>query len=176
MKVLIAIDNSHCSHEAVKSVLKRPWFKDTEFRVIHVVEPIVSQYSMVAPQAIGLMVNAEKVLREEGVRFTAETAEKIRTCVGVEKVSSRVIDGFVADAIIDHARWWQADLIVVGSHGRTGMERLLLGSVAEKIANHANCSVDVIKMNADTSPETEATSVTCETIEPAIEKQKTLVS
>ena len=47
--------------------------------------------------------------------------------------------------ILEEAREWGADLIVVGSHGRRGLERFLLGSVADSIAIHAECSVEVIR-------------------------------
>lgn len=166
MKVLIAIDNSNCSHHAIESILKRPWFKDTEFRVIHVVEPIVSQYSLVAPQAISLMVNAERILKAEATKFTNAAAEKIKNSLGIEKVSTKVLEGFVADTIIEQAGSWQADLLVVGSHGRTGMDKLLLGSVAEKLVNHAPCSVDVIK----------ASQSSAEAVQTAGAQEKTLVS
>jgi nucleotide-binding universal stress UspA family protein len=46
-------------------------------------------------------------------------------------------------AIVDVAKEWRAELIVVGSHGRTGPRRLLLGSVAEYVVRHAPCSVEV---------------------------------
>jgi nucleotide-binding universal stress UspA family protein len=47
--------------------------------------------------------------------------------------------------ILDEAREWGADLIVVGSHGRSSFDRFLLGSVSEAVALHASCSVDVIR-------------------------------
>jgi nucleotide-binding universal stress UspA family protein len=47
--------------------------------------------------------------------------------------------------ILEEARQWGADLIVLGSHGRGGMERFLMGSVAETVATHAECSVEVVR-------------------------------
>ena len=47
--------------------------------------------------------------------------------------------------IIDEAKKWNADLIVVGSHGRTGLTRLLLGSVAQAIVVHGPCSIEVVR-------------------------------
>lgn len=47
--------------------------------------------------------------------------------------------------ILDEAEYWHADLIVVGSHGRRGLDRLLLGSVSEAVATYAHCSVEVIR-------------------------------
>jgi nucleotide-binding universal stress UspA family protein len=48
--------------------------------------------------------------------------------------------------MLDGAAAWRADLIVVGSHGKTGLDRLLLGSVSEHIARHAPCSVEMVRM------------------------------
>jgi nucleotide-binding universal stress UspA family protein len=47
--------------------------------------------------------------------------------------------------ILDKAKAWGADLIVLGSHGRQGWDRLLMGSVAESVALHAHCSVQVVR-------------------------------
>ena len=47
--------------------------------------------------------------------------------------------------ILDEAKDWGADLIVLGSHGYRSLERLMLGSVSESVATHAHCSVEVIR-------------------------------
>jgi nucleotide-binding universal stress UspA family protein len=52
---------------------------------------------------------------------------------------------------LSEAAEWEADLIVVGSHGRRGVNRFLLGSVSEAVALHANCSVEIIRRHV--SPE-----------------------
>ena len=51
----------------------------------------------------------------------------------------------LGERIIDSAAEWRADLIVVGSHGRSGIPRFLLGSVAEFVARHAKCSVEIVR-------------------------------
>ncbi|MNL45759.1 Universal stress protein F [compost metagenome] len=53
--------------------------------------------------------------------------------------------GAPADMILDEADKLKADLIIVGSHGRTGLQRFLLGSVSSAVVNHATCSVLVVK-------------------------------
>ena len=54
-------------------------------------------------------------------------------------------DGDPRSAIVDEAEEWGADLIVVGSHGYTGLKRWLLGSVAQSVVGHAPCSVEVVR-------------------------------
>jgi nucleotide-binding universal stress UspA family protein len=61
------------------------------------------------------------------------------------KVDTAITVGDVRETIIDSAAEWHADLIVVGSHGQRGLKRLLLGSVAEFVARHAPCSVEVVR-------------------------------
>jgi nucleotide-binding universal stress UspA family protein len=60
-------------------------------------------------------------------------------------VKAFVLSGRPADAIIETAQEKNADLIVLGSHGRTGVERLLMGSVAERVIVLASCPVLVVK-------------------------------
>ena len=50
--------------------------------------------------------------------------------------------------IVDEAENWKADLIVVGSHGYTGIKKWLLGSVAQSVVSHAPCSVEVVRSRA----------------------------
>jgi nucleotide-binding universal stress UspA family protein len=60
------------------------------------------------------------------------------------KVDTAVEVGDIRETVIDSAADWGADLIVVGSHGR-GIQRFLLGSVAEFVARHAKCSVEIVR-------------------------------
>ena len=57
-----------------------------------------------------------------------------------------------ADRILDEVKKERADLIVVGSHGRTGLSRILLGSVAEKLARHAPCPVMIARLQEVPAP------------------------
>jgi nucleotide-binding universal stress UspA family protein len=61
------------------------------------------------------------------------------------KVDTTVEVGDIRARIIDSAAEWGADLIVVGSHGQSGIQRFLLGSVAEFVARHAKCSVEIVR-------------------------------
>jgi nucleotide-binding universal stress UspA family protein len=60
-------------------------------------------------------------------------------------VSVSTPDAEPRHGIVDEARRWKADLIVMGSHGRSGFDRLLLGSVAEGVLRHAPCSVEIVR-------------------------------
>jgi nucleotide-binding universal stress UspA family protein len=62
---------------------------------------------------------------------------------------AEVRSGSPAPTIVAFAEEWQADLVIMGSHGRTGVARLLLGSVARSVLHHAGCSVLVVRGHAD---------------------------
>ena len=62
------------------------------------------------------------------------------------QVDTAVYEGAARAEILDASAQWHADLIVVGSHGRKGLDRFLLGSVSEFVARHAPCSVEIVRM------------------------------
>ena len=60
-------------------------------------------------------------------------------------VRTAMEEGDARFVIVDHAVQWKADLIMLGSHGKTDLERLLLGSVSEYVLRHAHCSVMIVR-------------------------------
>jgi len=144
MKILLTIDDSKFSEAATQALIAQAQPKGTEVRVLHVIESLPAAYSggewgyIVDWQRVGqeqrkqaetLLTRAAKTLRDAG--FTVTTA--------IEEGSPKSI-------IVDSAAKWPADLIVLGSHGRKGLDRFLLGSVSEAIARHAPCSVQIVRM------------------------------
>jgi nucleotide-binding universal stress UspA family protein len=63
------------------------------------------------------------------------------------KTQTEVEEGDPNSTIIDQAKRWKADVIVMGSHGRKGVNRFLMGSVAETVSRHATCSVEIVRVN-----------------------------
>ena len=75
-----------------------------------------------------LVTKATDVLRKSGLNATTV-----------------LIEGDPKSQIIDVAKEWPADLIVLGSHGRKGLSRFLMGSVSEAVVRHAHCSVEIVR-------------------------------
>jgi len=144
MKVLIAVDDSACSAAAVDYVLEQCWPKDAEFRVLSVVEPVSLQYPIDLGYA-GAIVAAESELTNQTEKLIRDKMNHLKRGFGDGNVTGSVITGPAALSILDVAKEWNADLIVMGSHGRRGLQKLFLGSVAEKVARCANCSVEIVK-------------------------------
>jgi len=75
----------------------------------------------------------------QGKEILRRSGMEVSTDVPVDRESP-------ARTILDTAKEWNADLIVVGSHGRRGFDRIAMGSVSEALAMHAHCSVEVVRI------------------------------
>jgi nucleotide-binding universal stress UspA family protein len=143
MKILIAIDGSDFSQAALQSIIARPWPANTSVKVLHVVEPpsLLMGREMAAydPEFEAVW----KALREQAKDLVEKAAEKLRAAQFI--VSTELVEGDPKSHIIDVANAWHADMIVLGSHGRTGLSRFLIGSVSQAVVRHAHCSVEIIR-------------------------------
>ncbi|HKS76929.1 MAG TPA: universal stress protein [Terriglobales bacterium] len=149
-RILLATDGSECSMAAARSVAKRPWPADSQIRVISVVPLIVpvGENIPMAPVYYPFPEITEALQRE--ARGQAEAAvARARQVLTEAGIKPAEIDSFPLgdpkQVILDQAKQWCAGLIVVGSHGYRGIDRLMLGSVSEAVAMHAHCSVEVIR-------------------------------
>jgi nucleotide-binding universal stress UspA family protein len=129
-KVVLATDGSETSEQAALAVANRPWPEKSEFRVISVEEPWAIKLS--------------RVRNENEAQEAVSSAAQVLASAGL-KATGAVLSGNTKQAILQEAQKWAADLIVVGSHGRRGFRRFLLGSVSEAVAMNAHCSVIVVR-------------------------------
>src|SRR5215216_5169245 len=143
MKILLAIDDSQNSEAAVETVAARPWPPGTTVRVLSAVENIVVPAAELWYDAGGDLEKARQELTRRAEQLTAHVAEQL-AAKGLA-VETAVRHGDPRSAIVDEAKEWSADLVVIGSHGRTGIRRWLLGSVAQSVVGHAPCSVEVVR-------------------------------
>ncbi len=141
-KILLATDGSKYSEAAVRSLAGRPWPRHTKIKVVSVIDP--SEISIDPLYGMEEMVGRAGEIRKEQALEALSAAGKILREAGL-KAAGKALTGDAKGRIIDEARKWQADLIVVGAQGRGGIDRLLQGSVSETVAIHAHCSVEVIR-------------------------------
>jgi nucleotide-binding universal stress UspA family protein len=144
MKILIGIDDSKFSKDVLRAIVTQFRTEHTEVRVLHVLQPIASAPPQMAPGYAPELEDQKKPARELVERIAKELGS-----AGF-KADTAVEVGDIRERIIDFAAEWGADLIVVGSHGRRGIQRFLLGSVAEFVARHAKCSVEIVRTPAST--------------------------
>ncbi|HTS13423.1 MAG TPA: universal stress protein [Candidatus Limnocylindrales bacterium] len=140
MKILIAIDESTSTDEIVRSICKQIRPDQAEVRLLHVLEPIAAS---VPPQMAPGYAPELEAFAHDAKRLLARTEKTLRA-VGF-KTDTLLKNGDIRESIIDAAAEWNADLIILGSHNRTGAHRFLLGSVAESVARHAPCSVEIVR-------------------------------
>jgi nucleotide-binding universal stress UspA family protein len=141
MNILLAVDDSLHSQTAVEAALKRPWPSNSKFNVVCVIETLEGE-----DNASPLVAEAQ----QSANNLVESIADKFKDKFGDESVKSQVLAGASSKILIDTALSWPADLIVMGSRGRRGLTRLLLGSVSQKVLLEANCSVLVIRNNPTT--------------------------
>jgi nucleotide-binding universal stress UspA family protein len=142
MKILLAVDESAGSEDAVVEIAEMSWPAGTTVRLLHVIEKFV-------PPAAELWYDAEGSIGEanEGVvERQEELMEQLATLfehrdLQIEKV---IKHGKAGECIVAEAEEWDADLIVLGSHGHGALARLLFGSVSRFVSKHASCSVEVV--------------------------------
>lgn len=144
MKILIGVDDSAHSNAAIEFVRRMTWPKDTKVLVLSAIRPMVGVYAEAYVPAEPYV----EQMTDDLVKFHRETvsnAERTLRTAGID-TEGRILRGDPRTALIELARAEHADLVVVGSHGRTGMAKLVMGSVASHVVTHAPCSVMVVKL------------------------------
>jgi len=143
MRILLAVDDSPFSEAAVAALIAQFDPARAEVRVVHVLEPLAFS----APPQMDPQYYPElQVQVKDAQELVGRVARKLEGA-GF-RVSTAVEKGEARSAIVDMAAAWGAHLILVGSHGRKGLSRFLLGSVSEAVARHAPCSVEIVRMPA----------------------------
>jgi nucleotide-binding universal stress UspA family protein len=144
MKILLATDGSELSMAAVRSVAERKWPAGSAFRAIAVPE-FVGTY--MAPDYL-----TSELVTDLRKNSMSQSREALARALDALKRGGQIADGIVPGegespvaAIVREAEAWGADLVVLGSHGRRGFDRFVLGSVAEAVALRSHCSVEIYR-------------------------------
>jgi len=142
-RILVPIDGSTTSERALQEAIRLAEGK-AQLRVAYVLEEIfpldTEGYAFIDYAAL------QEAVRHTGERTLAQAAEKARQSGMTAETALLDAKGKrIAGVIKDDALHWQADLIVIGTHGRSGLSRLLLGSVAEGVARDAPVPVLLVR-------------------------------
>jgi nucleotide-binding universal stress UspA family protein len=139
--ILVPVDGSDTSNLALDEAIRLAKELKSELRIVYVVD-VVAAYSMT--EAALPLVEFERMSREWGEKLLATCADKARAASAAFDTKCLVIDTLgnrVYDRLEEEAKSWPADLIIIGTHGRRGVNRLLLGSVAEGVMRIATVPV-----------------------------------
>jgi nucleotide-binding universal stress UspA family protein len=156
MKILVCYDGSDCADAALSDLQRAGLPPAVEAVVISVAEqwlpPPASSYEVVeesfAEGIVGGVIEAERQASEavKAANGLALQASKVvQSLFPTWSVDAEVYSGSPAREILRKASEWEADLIAVGSHGRSALGRLILGSVSQRVVTDASCSVRVAR-------------------------------
>ena len=145
MKVILAIDGSPHSHAALVEFARQPWPNGTEVQILTVIHP--SFPLVMDPLFLGVSAHAQQVgeLRHQAPALVEAASAVIRDAAPAVTVTTKIVEGVPKDMIVQEARDWGADLIVLGSHGYGRVRGMVLGSVASAVVAKAPCSVQVVR-------------------------------
>ena len=141
MRILLAVDGSRYSVDVVDAVIGRARSEAGLVRVLSAVDP---------EQVIG-SDSSRQDLSEEATQTPMKATEELVELVADSlklhgfQAGSVVRPGDPREVIVNEAENWQADLIVMGAYGHSGARSRLIGSVAESVAKHARCSVELVR-------------------------------
>jgi nucleotide-binding universal stress UspA family protein len=145
MKILLAVDGSEYSQAAMQALVSQMRPEGAEVLVLRVVEPRI--FSIPPQMAAGYAPEQDEILKEE-FRYAQESVNQASQALRSAgfSVKTRVVEAEARNGILDIAAEWGAGLIVLGSHGRKGLQRFLLGSVAEFVVRNTDCSVEIVRV------------------------------
>jgi len=148
MNILMAVDSSEVSEAVLQAVLDQFSHRDHEVRVLQAVDweahlPMSTQFAL-GHQAAGHVLAERDRMLDEARAYVEGLATRLRAS-GFSVSTETPAEGAPAAAILEAAERWPADLILVGSHGRSAVNRLILGSVSSHVVHHAECSVEVVR-------------------------------
>jgi nucleotide-binding universal stress UspA family protein len=144
-KVILAIDEESYGHAVAKFAVHHVWTVPPKFYLLHVVEPLTN--IAMAPVAFD---EANRVAESEcgaGTALLVRIEKEMRTVLPGANIERLVPVGIPKDEILQLAVNTEANWIILGSHGRTGIKRFLLGSVSLSVVSHAPCSVVIVRLS-----------------------------
>ena len=148
MKILLAIDGSDFSNDAINELTKMPLPPSTEICIMNVYEfPSMGTQELLSVKDTIYTYNQEFIAnaKKSAEKIVSNASKVLKTKNEKLKLTTSVVGGLPKIAILEKAESYGADLIVVGSQGHGAFSRFLLGSVSQSIATHAKCSVMIAR-------------------------------
>ena len=143
MRIMIAVDQSPHSERAIRFVTRMRWPAGSRVIVASVLMPSLSPPVAAGAGGVPVLVDVSTEQRTEVQSLLAHAEDELRAA-GIA-TETRLPTGDPREVLLRLIEDERVDLVVVGSHGRTGLAKLLLGSVSSHVVTHAHCSVLVVK-------------------------------
>jgi nucleotide-binding universal stress UspA family protein len=135
----VPVDFSRSSQRALDKALEYFGAQRPQIVLVHVIEPLSYAVPRFVPEPTMLLEEQRKIAARELTRLQSRLKRR-----GI-RVRAEIHFGVVAQMIVDAARRAKADLIVIATHGRTGLAHLVMGSVAERVVRAASCPVLTVR-------------------------------
>ena len=149
--ILVAVDGSPTSDHAVAQAAALARATGGRIRLLNVMDPLAHISGFERPEVYSQEVLPR--LQKAGEALLQQARERVKQeGVAVDTVLIENLNARVAQLVVEHASAWGADLIVLGTHGRRGLERVLMGSDAEQIARTSPVPVLLVRLPAGAAP------------------------
>ena len=162
-RILVAVDDSPVSRQAFSKAVSLAKALSSKLHIIHVITPVTQEYqdaSLIAFSGGFYPGGMDEVVKETwanieqaGLSLLQDFCEEAKKAGVVTEFTQKI--GQPDQEIVEFAKDWSADLIAIGSHGRRGLNELVLGSVSNYVLHHVSCSVLLIhpQESSDITPE-----------------------
>ena len=137
-RILVPVDGGSTSDKGLDEAAKLARGSGAQFLLLHIVDDTVA-FSSPEGAGVNVVLDALRASGQEVLEKAAARARRAR--LQAKTVLVENFTGRVAEAIVEQAKRWRADLIVMGTHGRRGVNRLLLGSNAELVIRNSTVPV-----------------------------------
>jgi universal stress protein A len=151
-KLLVPVDFSAHSVEATRVAAELARRFDASLTLIHVNDPMI--YAL--PDGVVMVPPAAIKDLQDALRSRLDGARRQALEAGAPRVEAQLLEGFVASEIVQFAQRGAFDLIVMGTHGRSGMAHLFIGSIAERVVRLSSCPVLTVKTPESKAPRSQA--------------------
>jgi len=147
-RIMVAIDDSFATSKVLTAAIELAVQQGARLAICHAIDETIFAQREAAIMLSSSVGQVTRNLKNSAQEFVDQAAEMVRKA-GVE-FETLIVEselGHVADMLAQASAEWQADLLVVGTHGRRGVERFFVGSVAEKLVSKASTSLLLVRGN-----------------------------
>lgn len=146
-RILVPVDGSSCSLKGLTEAVKLASALQARIKLVHVVNDYIPEPALAPSKYYDQLIAS---VRETG-KETLASAQVVASQQGadVEAELIEIVGGRASDSILEAAKRWRADLIVMGTHGRRGMSRLAMGSDAELVVRSTPIPVLLVRERTD---------------------------
>lgn len=146
MRILIAVDFGLFGKAQMEMLRSLNCNKSTRVKVLHVIEPLCRELQTGYPATMELSDTIIKQCRDEAKKLVHDVAAELEAQTSIKTIDAEVREGRITEQIVAAAESFGANLLIVGSHGKSGIARFLLGSTSQSVAAHAKCSVLIARL------------------------------